>query len=289
MTTSAAFSVYALDMETVYLDSLFALNLVINYLLLLCSGRVAGICLHRWRYALAATIGALYAVGSVLPGWGFLGSMPMKLALGALMSLIAYGGEARLIRCTAIFYCVSAAFGGAVWGASMLAGGGLTAYGYTPVSLRVLVLSFALCYAAVTLFLRRTGTRPERVTARLTISFRGRSVEVPALVDTGNRLYDPATGRRVAVVTARALAPLFPDGGRALQASSAAERLRLLSELPGCRGRLTLLPYSSLGASFGLLLALRPDEALIDGEKRPLLIGIYEGTLTEDDTLCAIV
>lgn len=102
-------------MDVIYLDSLFGLNLLIDYCLVLASARVCGVVLHRWRYALAALIGALYAALMVLPGCGWLANGAMKLALGAAMALIAFGGEAHLVRCTVVFFAVSAAFGGAVY------------------------------------------------------------------------------------------------------------------------------------------------------------------------------
>ena len=67
MTISAKPPVYDLSVETIYLDSLFALNAIIDYLLLLCSARAAGAVLHRRRLALAAVLGGLWAVASVLP------------------------------------------------------------------------------------------------------------------------------------------------------------------------------------------------------------------------------
>ena len=124
MTISAIEAVYDLSVETIYLDSLFALNAIIDYLLLLCSARAAGAVLHRWRLALAAVLGGLWAVACVLPGLGFLSYAPMKLVPALFMVLIAFGGERRLWRCVVIFLAVSAAFGGAVWAASMLAGSG---------------------------------------------------------------------------------------------------------------------------------------------------------------------
>ncbi|MFR0796678.1 MAG: sigma-E processing peptidase SpoIIGA [Oscillospiraceae bacterium] len=101
--------------------------------------------------ALAALIGALYAALMVLPGFGWLANGMMKLALGAAMALIAFGGEAHLVRCTVVFFAVSAAFGGAVYAASMLAGVSPGSGALVTVSGRVLALSFAVCYAAVSL------------------------------------------------------------------------------------------------------------------------------------------
>ena len=149
-------------MDVIYLDSLFGLNLLIDYCLVLVSARVCGVVLRRWRYALAALIGALYAALMVLPGFGWLANGMMKLALGAAMALIAFGGEAHLVRCTVVFFAVSAAFGGAVYAASMLAGVSPGSGALVTVSGRVLALSFAACYAAVSLVFRRRVRAADR-------------------------------------------------------------------------------------------------------------------------------
>ena len=90
-------------MEVLYLDRLIAVNFLIDYCLLLAAGRVCGAHLRRWRFALAALIGAAYAGLGVLPGWAWLLHPAMKIALGCLMALVSFGGEAGLARCTAVF------------------------------------------------------------------------------------------------------------------------------------------------------------------------------------------
>lgn len=60
--------------DTIYVDSLFALNLIADYLLLLLGARVSGAVIHRLRIAAAAVVGAAYSVAAVVPEWGFLTS-----------------------------------------------------------------------------------------------------------------------------------------------------------------------------------------------------------------------
>lgn len=288
MTISANKPVYDLSVETIYLDSLFALNAVIDYFLLLCAARAAGAVLHRWRLALAAVLGGLWAVACVLPGMGFLTYAPMKLVPAFFMALIAFGRERRLWRCLVIFLAISAAFGGAVWAASMLAGTGM--YGgsvYIPVSMRVLVLSFAICYAAVSLVFRRVGKRSEREILPLTVTLGGKSAALRALRDTGNGLYDPVSGRSVAVAELEAIRPLLPGFYGA--AADAAALCEALSTLPGLAGRVTLLPYSALGTGHGLIAALRPDTVEVSGRREDILIGLSPAPLSRDGDYDAII
>ena len=78
-------------MTVVYIDLLFLLNLIANYLLLLAAGRMAGAVLIRWRIGLGAAAGALYAALIFLPGLDWLAAWPCKLAAGVLLALVAYG------------------------------------------------------------------------------------------------------------------------------------------------------------------------------------------------------
>ena len=83
-------------MTVVYIDLLFLLNLIANYLLLLAAGRMAGAALARWRIGLGAAAGALYAALIFLPGLAWLAAWPCKLASGVLMALAVYGEPENL-------------------------------------------------------------------------------------------------------------------------------------------------------------------------------------------------
>ena len=56
----------------VYLDRVFLLNLLVDYLLLLSAAQLSGRTLSRLRLLLCAAGGGLYAVATFLPGCGFL-------------------------------------------------------------------------------------------------------------------------------------------------------------------------------------------------------------------------
>ena len=260
-------------MDVIYLDSLFGLNLLIDYCLVLVSARVCGVVLHRWRYALAALIGALYAALMVLPGFGWLANGMMKLALGAAMALIAFGGEAHLVRCTVVFFAVSAAFGGAVYAASMLAGVSPGSGALVTVSGRVLALSFAVCYAAVSLVFRRRARAADREVRTVTVTLAGRSVTLRALRDSGNDLHDPVSGLPAAVVERAAVLPLFPA----------------VRALPECTGRVVLLPYRAVGVTGALLPAFRPDSVKIDGAAEPMLLALSAQALTSDGAFAMVL
>ena len=252
--------------DTIYLDSLAALNLTADYLLLLASGRVAGAVLHRGRILLAAALGAAWALASVVPGWGFASHPAAKIALGVGMSLIAYGSE----RCCALFFAMGALFGGAVWGAALLFGYDAGGRLYVPLSFRTLALSFALCYAAVTLLFRRRAARERRI-APLELRLGGKSALLRALADTGCSLADPVSGRAAVVADAAAMAPLL---GGEVDISFAASAAEELAARPGLAGRVSLIPFRAVGVPGSILAAVRPDEALFEGRRVDVLVAL---------------
>ena len=261
-------------MEVLYLDRLFAVNLLIDYCVLLAAARVCGVVLRRGRYALAALVGAAYASVLVLPGCGWLGSGWMKLALGVLLSLIAFGGEPELWRCTAVFFAVAALFGGAVYAATLLAGGDPLRGTLMPLPWRVFALAFGVSYAAVSLVFRRRMRRAAREIRPVTVTVGGRTACLQGLRDSGNDLHDPVTLLPAAVADRAALTeqlglPALPD--------DPAEAITVLCGR-GIKAR--LLPYRGLGAA-GLLPAFRPDRAEVDGREEALLIALSPAPLRE--------
>ena len=281
-------------MGTVYLDELFLLNLVVDYLLLLAAGRLAGEVLRRPRLALGAALGAAYAAGAVLPFGGFLLHPLCKLGAGVLMVVLAYGHSRRLLRTGLTFFAVSAAFGGGVFllqtfGSRSLALDGMLS---AAPDLRLILLSATVCYVLITLALGRVSRHSvsgELVKAELTLA--GRRVELTALVDTGNTLADPATGQPVMVAEGEKAAPLFPPG-RAPTAEELRDPPALLERLwaEGWRGRCRLLPYRAVGIEHGLLLAVRLDGAKVGGQEwRGLLLALSPTPVTDGGGYSALI
>ena len=257
-------------MTVVYIDALFLLNLIVNYLLLLAAAKLAGEPLRRLRLAAGAALGGLYAAAIFFPGLGFLTHPLCKLGAAVLMLLTGFGGSRRLLRVTLVFFGLSCAFGGGIFAIGLLGGRGLTLRNgvlYSVMDLRILLLSAAVCYAVLTLVFRRTARHGRREVLPAVLILEGRRVAVNALVDTGNTLTDPVTGRPVMVAEGSRLSPLLP-GERVLDEKALRDPVGTLERLSrGGRGRrFRLLPYQAVGVECGMLLALRLDDARVGAE-----------------------
>lgn len=268
-------------MTVIYVDTLFLLNALVDYLLLLSAARLAGEPLRRLRFALGGALGGLYAVAIFLPGLTFLAHPMCRLASAALMLLASYGGSRRLLRQGLLFVALTCAFGGGVVAIGLLGGTGLSLGSgvfYSALDLKVVLLSAAVCYGVLTLVFRRlarhSGADGELVDIKLTLG--ERSAALTALVDTGNTLTDPVSGRPVVVAEGERAAVLFPREHRPGPADLRDPTAALTRLGTGeWRSRFRLLPYRSVGVERGLLLAVRADALEKNGRRRgPVLVAL---------------
>lgn len=262
------------EVAVIYIDSVFLLNTVMDYLLCLLAARLAGIPLRRGRYLAAALAGGLYAVAIFLPGCAFLSALPVKVSAGILMALIAYGGEQQLLRLTLLLFALSCGMAGGVLALGLLANTAVPMVNgvfYTDINGKVLWITAAAAYALLTLVFRASakhGVHGELLSVR--VSILGNVAAFTALWDNGNSLRDPADGSPVLVLAPSVLRGCLPNRIRvqltAEKLQSPVEGMELLvREAPELHPR--LLPYHAVGTASGLLLGIRTDWVEIGNER----------------------
>lgn len=263
-------------MTVVYLDSVFVLNGLMDYFLLLATACLAGVPLRRGRFALAGVLGGAYAAAVFLPGWGALASLPGKALAGALMALAAYGPDRKLPRLMLLLLLVSCGFAGCVLGLGLASGGVPMANGvfYTDVDVRVLLMAAGAAYAVLSVVFRASARQALNGTlTHVTLWWGDRRADLTALCDTGNGLRDPATGNPVLVACAGHLGQLWPLELRPFLIDRALEHpAEVLARLPAERTRFRLIPYRAVGVPSGLLLAVRTDRCVIGGRRMERLL-----------------
>ena len=244
----------------VYWDLAAAWNFALDYILLLCAVRLAGLPPRRARLALGAALGAAYAVAALLlslPGWLLLPAM-------AAMCLAAFGRTARTLRLTLLFALLSCALGGAVLLLGRATGNlarlrrGIV---YAQLPWGVFFAALALSYLLLTLVFRGGARHAGGELLRARIEYGGRSAELTLLRDTGNTLTDPLTGAGVPVIERTALLPLFPEEADASGTASPTLRVRTVS------------------GGDGALPTFRCDNLVVNGiERGPWLVAVTEET-----------
>lgn len=277
-------------MKTVYVDEMFLLNLIINYFILLATAKLCALPLKRIRFAVSAAFGALYSVFLLFAAFQFLASPIIKLILGFVMTLIAFDTVNKPLKPFFAFLTVSAAFGGAVYAASILAGKEIGDGLYINASMRVLALSFAICYCILTLVFRRLGKRYVREIRSIKVTLSGRTAEFKALRDTGNELYDPISGLPIMVVDINEAARLLPEHLIVSLKTGVPEFIEALDTETALRARFRLVPYSAIGLNMALLPVFRPDGLWVGGkEDKNTLVGLSPTILCSNSEYSAVI
>ena len=233
-------------MTVIYIDRVFALNLALDYMLLLICARLAGTPLRRLRFLLCAAGGALYAAAVFLPGCAALNGPVFRLLAGLAMSLAAFWCEVRRWRLTALFFLVSGALAGLLLAVGLALG--------SPGKLLGRVY-----YARV--------SWPVLLGTALGMSLLLRLVFGQAARHGGNEIMSITISLGGKCCTVRALPP-------------EEKMARLHGE--GSGRRFTLLPFTAVGTASGLLLAVYSDYIELAGRRhRRALLALSDGPLSD--------
>ena len=228
-------------MLRIYMDLVMLLNFLVDFLLILGTNRLAGYPVGAKRGAAAAALGGIYGGMCLVPGFRFLGNTLWRLVSLMLMAVLAFGWNRSALQRGAVFVLLSMALGG-------------IAMGLGDGTFWMLVLSaggvWLLCRVS---FRGSLGSR-EYVPVELT--WKGKTLSLIALRDTGNTLRDPLTGEQVLVAGSDVAEELV--GLTEQQLQHPVETLAA-GPLPGLR----LVPYRAVGQPGGMLLAMRFEHAKI--------------------------
>ena len=239
-------------------------DLIVVYLLLMCSAKLyGGKCCH-FRIFIASLAAAVHSGAIVSGGLPYIDRYAVRIIVLIASASFVFGYHKKGILKTLVFLIMYIALGGTL------------SSNYLVYDLQRLVGTVII--ALMCLYFRCVGTGL-RSYAHVKIRYRGRSVSVDALRDTGNDLKDILSGAPVLVIGPDAASRLT-----GLDLEELASPLETMERRP--MDGLRLIPFSSVGNSHGLMLGIRPDDATVDGTEKELVIamasegmGMYEALI----------
>lgn len=249
-----------------YLDLLFFFSLLIHYFLLLYTAKL----FHRrpgfWRLSAGAALGALSALVSVVPPNPVLTAAVILLApLAMLTAVFRPFSRRELILLWAAFFLVSFMTGGAVTALFSLSGPGHLNSPFRGAALLIAVC--VMLYLLLGLLYPYLEEKKWQKIGRMTllVTWRGQEKEVPAFLDTGNRLKDPFFRLPVIVINYRSLEGMLPPAVYCRLSDISAEAWTVLQELEdlSLARCFTLVPFRGIGSRREIMLGLRPDAVVI--------------------------
>lgn len=260
----------------IYAEYLFLENALTGGLILLITGKISGIRCNIGRLVTGSILCGIY---SFILFWDTLPPLVaflLKIGFSAAVVQIVFRA-ARLrpfLRITLIFYLVSFAMGGITIGLMYFTGVmGVTRNASVYLGIGGYLYVLLGCVATWLIFgffadFIRGRLIKERTYTDVEITMDGKSVAMRGMVDTGNFLSDPLTGKPVMIISADAAkrflpedivkeavrwekSPIPPD---ALMNSNYANRVRMI-------------PFHSIGEERGWLVGIRPDDVRIGVHK----------------------
>ena len=230
----------------IYLDLFFLLNFWVNLLVLFLVRKIIK-AYRTLRCVLAAMAGALGSVGILLL-YLKSGSLPvygLHIVLITVMNLLAFGGSNLLWHL--FLFCLTGCF---------VAGGGMAILSVSGVKESVIALgliSVSAMAACIALEKQcRIRWKEEHMKAKTVLEFADKTMLATALIDTGNKLYDPFYHKPVILVSEQILKDMV-------------ERCKRIHP-----ERLQYIPYSSVGKMEGMLEGLMLDRVSIYWQEKQL-------------------
>jgi stage II sporulation protein GA (sporulation sigma-E factor processing peptidase) len=204
--------------QTVYLDLLFFVNFSMDFLCFYITAKIMSISFSVLRVSLAATLGGIYADAALFLPYGTPWSIFLDIAVCFIICALAFyrKKEKGLVLTSVVYFSVSMALGGFMTALFNL----LNRMGFNEAVLGeddgdgISVWLFALI-ALVSALLTLIGGkffrgRSSVSTVRVEITYKKRKSTFKGMVDSGNFLRDPISGRPCIVVDSSLLRDLFP-------------------------------------------------------------------------------
>ncbi len=244
------------QMETIlYADVLFLVNFAMDFISLSASASLGAKQKSPLKISLAAALGSVYAITSVISNLGPLPDLILTVLVGAAMCAISFGFGKPIpfIRQYLIFWCSSALLGGIMTA--------LLSLGSTGFSLRrlptTIIASALFTFFTIRAIRHRAGCKSLFVT----VSLNKRTASFGALCDSGNLLRDPFSAAPVIIASHEVLAPLLTREALSAMLDGSPEKI------PPAELRIRLIPQKTASGS-ALLCAFYPDQVIISSGKR---------------------
>ena len=294
---------------TVYLDAIWLLNFGFDFLLLRMTALILKRQVATWRMVIGALLGSMIVVLMFTPLQFVVTNVMVKLIFSVCMILASFGFHR--IRTFAenlvVFYITTFAVGGGMFATHYFLRidhrfandtiRTLTTGLGDPISWVFVVVGFPLLLYFTKTQFNTVETRKYRYDqlATVTVSIEKDVFVLSGLVDSGNQLHDPITRNPVMIVEVNRLKEIIPE--EIVHAMSAIENTQgwpTFSDETKWIERIRVIPFRAVGKKTTLMLAIKPDKAIIlhdnkQFETTKFLIGLTKTELSsEGDYTCIL-
>lgn len=289
---------------TIYIDVVLIENLIMNYIILFATGIIIKTKIKHIKLILSSLVGAIYSVLAYMSILQIYTSIILKFILSIIIVYIAYNPQNIRImwKDLLIFYLTSFVFGGAAFSLiyivkpqEILMKNGLF-LGTYPLKTIILgtILSFGIIITAFKIV--KTKISPKDMYCIIEINIDEKNIITKAMIDTGNLLKEPITGKPVIVLEQTLLYNIIPSEIlNNIENILGGDLDKIPDEIRNkyC-SKLKLIPFTSLGKENGMLIGINAKSVKIrhedqENQKNDVIIGIYSKSLTKRGEYRALI
>lgn len=201
--------------RVIYGDVLLLIDFCMNFFVICTTSIIARRKIKKVCIFSASLIGGIYSVAKVFLKGNDIFDCVISLGVGLLMCYICFGGY-KFLKTITVFYSVSALVGGIMFGIYyFLASYHTDIYGYAfdyayshlPVWMFVVLASISMLISWSFAYFGRDSA--EKGNEKIEIEFDGKSIEVNALIDSGNLVKEPISNKYVVIIGSEKAKELF--------------------------------------------------------------------------------
>lgn len=250
--------------RVIYIDILFCVNFIIDFMLLLSVRKFLSLKARYRRMFLGSLVGAISSFVIFLPPMNEFISLIIRLATAFAVVFATFFPTSRksFFKAVSAYFLITFCFCGACIGFFMLFSPPLAIRNgavYIDISPLMLVGIILVCYIIIRIICRVSGrAMPSQEICWLTVEHNGVSVKLIAKTDTGNMLKEPFSNLPVIVAEMEKLESLLPKDISAYLTKSVSVSTAQYEYMSSIR----LVPYNSVGGD-GLLPAFKPDSVVV--------------------------
>lgn len=246
----------------IYGEYLFAENFLMGILILYLSSKIANLPTSKKRLIVGGMLCGVFSFIIFVQNIGILLGILVKVLFSLLLAYVAF--DRKIFKGTILIYIVSAFMGGmtiiilyiirirGMTNNAVLYVGDITYMNvvFGAVVSYIIIMAFSKIITAKQL--------KERIFTDITIEIEGHTVTHRALIDSGNFLKEPLSGKAVAIIS-----------------KSAAAKLKSMENIDFSK-RYCLVPYNSIGMKNGILEGYRVDNAYVNNKALgSIIVAVY--------------
>lgn len=241
---------------TIYLDILFLINVMMDFLLIELTAALCAVPVKLFRAILSGICGGIGGVLLFLPDLRVPAAAILEVGLGAVMLFVAFYPvrPIEFLKRGAVFLTASFLISGLLY-FDMQHEGGMIKNGIYYLTIpRLFFCSFA-GFFAISILAKLIRNRTGRRFSEVELVCQGKRTKLLGFYDSGNMLLDPETKQPAIVIEEAVLKKMFGRGACEKNLSEWVERERILS-----------VPYHTVDSA-GTLTAIRLDEVRLDKKR----------------------